>query len=185
LISYLNVENCVNLVNPIDLSQCYNLETVKAKGSALNSITFPVGGHLTTLDLPGTFANFTIRNQHNIEYFDMASYENINTLWIDDTPGLPIEEMLLNTPKLDRVRIVNTTWSVSSEENLRTIFEKLKKCGGLDANGNNTIDGKSVMTGYVEINAISDEFLEELNEFYKELVVIVDGKSKFFIRYLN
>jgi hypothetical protein len=185
LISYLNVENCVNLVNPIDLSQCYNLETVKAKGSALNSISFPVGGHLTTLDLPGTFANFTIRNQHNIEYFDMASYENINTLWIDDTPGLPIEEMLLNTPKLDRVRIVNTTWSVSSEENLRTIFEKLKKCDGLDANGNNAANGKAVMTGYVEIDAISDEFLEELNDFFKELVVIVDGKSKFFIRYLN
>ena len=185
LISYLNVENCVNLVNPIDLSQCYNLETVKAKGSALNSISFPVGGHLTTLDLPGTFANFTVRNQHNIEYFDMASYENINTLWIDDTPGLPIEEMLLNTPKLDRVRIVNTTWSVSSEENLRTIFEKLKKCDGLDANGNNAANGKAVMTGYVEIDAISDEFLEELNDFFKELVVIVDGKSKFFIRYLN
>jgi len=62
LISYLNVENCINLVNPIDLSQCYNLETVKAKGSALNSINFPVGGHLTTLDLPGTFTNLTIRN---------------------------------------------------------------------------------------------------------------------------
>lgn len=185
LISYLNVENCVNLVNPIDLSQCYNLETVRAKGSALNSITFPVGGHLTTLDLPGTFANLTIRNQHNIEYFDMTSYESVNTLWIDDTPGLPIEEMLLNTPKLDRVRIVNTTWRVSSEENLRTIFEKLKKCDGLDANGNNTANGKAVMTGYVEIDAISDEFLEELNEYFKELIVIVGGKARFFIRYLN
>lgn len=185
LISYLNVENCINLVNPIDLSQCYNLETVKAKGSALNSINFPVGGHLTTLELPGTFTNLTIRNQHNIESFSMASYESINTIWIDDTPGLPIEEILLNTPKLDRVRIVNTTWSVSSEDNLRTIFEKVKKCGGLDANGNNTVDGKSVMTGYVEIDEISDEFLEELNEFFKELVVIVNGKARFFIRYLN
>ena len=185
LISYLNVENCINLVNPIDLSNCYNLETVKARGSALNSITFPVGGHLTTLELPGSFTNFTIRNQHNIENFSMASYDLINTIWVDDTPGLPIEEMLLNTPKLDRVRIVNTTWHVSSEQNLKTIFEKLKKCGGLDANGNNTVGGNSVMTGYVEIDAISDEFLEELNEFFKELVVIVNGKARFFIRYLN
>jgi len=115
----------------------------------------------------------------------MASYDLINTIWIDDTPGLPIEEMLLNTPKLDRVRIVNTTWSVSSEENLRTIFEKMKACGGLDANGNNTIDNKAVMTGYVEIDSITDEFLEELNEYFKELVVIVNGKARFFIRYLN
>ena len=185
LISYLNVENCVNLVNPIDLSKCYNLETVKAKGSALNSIGFPVGGHLTTLDLPGTFTNLTIRNQHNIENFHMTSYDLINTLWIDDTPGLPIEEMLLNTPKLDRVRIVNTTWDVTDEATLRVIFEKLKTCGGLDANGNNTVDNKAVVTGYVNIPAITDEFLEELNEYFKELVVIVNGKSKFFIRYLN
>jgi hypothetical protein len=185
LISYLNVENCINLVNPIDLSSCYNLEIVKAKGSALNSINFPVGGHLTTLDLPGTFTNLTIRNQHNIENFNMASYDLINTLWIDDTPGLPIEEMLLNTPKLDRVRIVNTTWNVTDEATLRVIFEKLKTCGGLDANGNNTIDNKAVVTGYVNIPAITDEFLEELNEYFKELVVIVDGKARFFIRYLN
>ena len=122
LISYINIENCINLISPINLSNCYNLETVKAKGSALTSITFPIGGHLTTLELPATFTNLTLRNQHGIENFSMESYDLINTLWIDDTPGLPIEELLLNTPKLDRVRIVNTTWNVSSEENLRTIF---------------------------------------------------------------
>jgi hypothetical protein len=126
LISYLNVENCINLINPIDLSKCYNLDTVKARGSSLNSINFPVGGHLTTIELPATFTNLTLRNQHNITNFSMESYDLINTLWIDDTPGLPIEELLLNTPKLDRVRIVNTNWTVSSEENLRTIFNKLK-----------------------------------------------------------
>lgn len=185
LVNYLNVENCTNLINPIDLSQCYNLETVKAKGSALNSITFPVGGHLTTLELPGTFANLTIRNQHNIQSFSMESYDLINTLWIDDTPNLPIEDMLLNTPKLDRVRIVNTTWDVTDEATLKTIFEKLKLCGGLDANGNNTADEKAVVTGFVNIPAITDEFLEELNEYFKELVVIVDGKARFFVRYLN
>lgn len=183
LISYLNVENCINLVNPIDLSQCYNLDTVKAKGSALNSINFPVGGQLTHLELPGTFANLTLRNQHNIEHFEIVSTDLINTLWIDDTPGLPIEDLLLNTPKLDRVRIVNTTWQVSSEAKLKQIFEKLKTCEGLDANNNNV--SKAVMTGYVEIDAITDEFLEELNEYFNELIVVVDGKPRFFIRYVN
>jgi hypothetical protein len=185
LVSYLNVENCVNLMNPIDLSQCYNLDTVKAKGSALSSISFPVGGHLTTLELPGTFTNLTIRNQHNIESFSMESYDKLNTIWIDDTPGLPIEDLLINTPKLDRVRIVNTTWEVSNEATLRQIFEKLKLCGGLDANGNNTTDDKAVVTGNVHISEISDEFLEELNEYFKELIVYVNGKARFFIRYLN
>lgn len=185
LISYINVENCINLMSPINLGLCYNLDTVKAKGSALSSITFPVGGHLTTLELPATFTNLTLRNQHNIENFSMESYALINTLWIDDTPNLPIEELLLNTPKLDRVRIVNTEWNVSSEDSLRTIFEKLKTCGGIDANGNNTIDGFAVITGRVNIDAISDEFLEELNEIFPELIVYVSGVAKFFIRYVN
>ena len=185
LISYLNVENCINLINPIDLSKCYNLDTVKARGSSLNSINFPVGGHLTTLELPATFTNLTLRNQHNITNFSMESYDLINTLWIDDTPGLPIEELLLNTPKLDRVRIVNTSWTVSNEETLRTIFNKLKTCGGLDANGNNTVDNKAVVTGQLYINAISDELLEEINEYFKELIIFVNNKARFFIRYLN
>jgi hypothetical protein len=115
----------------------------------------------------------------------MENYGMINTIWIDDTPNLPIEEMLLNTPKLDRVRIVNTIWNVSNEENLRAIFEKLKTCSGLDANGNNTIDGKAVMTGQVNINEISDELLEELNEYFKELIIFVNNKAQFFVRYLN
>ena len=185
LISYINVENCINLISPINLSLCYNLDTVKAKGSALTSITFPIGGHLTTLELPGTFTNLTLRNQHNIENFSMESYELINTLWIDDTPNLPIEEILLNTPKLDRVRIVNTEWDVTDEATLRSIFEKLKTCGGIDANGNNTIDGFAVVTGRVNIDSISETFLEELNEAFPELIVYVNGEAQFFIRYIN
>ena len=66
---------------------------------------------------------------------------------------------------------------------MKQIFEKLKTCEGLDANNNNT--PKAVMTGYVEIDAISDEFLEELNEYFNELIVVVDGKPRFFIRYVN
>ena len=185
LIGYLNVENCVNLVNPIDLSNCYNLETVKARGSSLNSINFPAGGHLTTLELPGTFTNLTLRNQHGIKNFSMESYDLINTLWIDDTPGLPIEELLLNTPKLDRVRLTNLSWDVTDEATLVSIFEKLKTCGGLDANGNNTIDGKAVVTGSINIPAISDTLLEEINEYFKELIIYVNGVARFFIRYLN
>lgn len=183
LLDYLNVENCINLVKAIDLSNCVNLETVKAKGSSLTSLQFPMGGHLTNLELPGTFTNLTIRNQHGIKNFSMESYDNLNTLWIDDTPSIPIESILLNSPKLDRVRLVNLTWSVTNEDILKIIFNKLKSCGGIDANGNNT--ETAVVTGYIKIDEISDEFLEELNETFKELIVIVNGKTRFFLRYVN
>ena len=183
LLKYLNVEKCTNLSKTIDVSNCFNLETVKAFGSNLPSIVLPMGGHLKELYLPASFNDLTIRNQHMIETFEMESYENLESIWIDDTPGLPIEDLLLNSLNLSRVRIVNTTWKVSNENNLKTIFEKLKKIGGIDANNNNL--NKAVMTGYVEIDSISDDFLEELNEYFTELVIIVNGKTRFFLRYVN
>lgn len=183
LLTYLNVENCTALNKTIDVSQCFNLETIDAFGSALPSITLPSGGHLMHLNLPGTISNFEIKNQHMIQTFQMESYDNLETLVVDDTPGLPIEDLLTKTPKLNCVRIVNTTWEVSSEAVLKTIFEKLKTCIGKDVNGKNT--ESAVVTGYVKIDSISDDFLEELNETFKELIVIVNGKTRFFIRYVD
>ena len=183
LLTYLNVENCVALNKTIDLSNCLNLETIDAFGSALPSVTLPVGGHLKHLNLPASITSFEIKNQHMIESFQMENYENLETLVIDDTPGLPIETLLTETPNLSCVRIVNTTWRVSSETVLKQIFDKLKTCIGKDVNGNNVANG--VVTGYVEIDAISDEFLEELNDTFTELIVIVNGKTRFFLRYVN
>ena len=183
LLGYLNVENCINLVDSINLTQCYNLETFLARGTRLISTSFPIGGHLTTLHLPGTFTDLTLRNQHNITDFSMDSYNQLRSLWIDDTPNLPIEEILLNSPKLDRIRLVNTTWSVSNEENLRVIFEKLKSSSGINGNGSDS--DKAIVTGFIEIDSISDELLRDFNLEFSELVFIVNGKSKLFVRYLN
>ena len=183
LLTYLNVENCTALNKTIDVSQCFNLETIDAFGSALPSITLPTGGHLMHLNLPGTISNFEIRNQHMIQTFRMESYDSLETLVVDDTPGLPIEDLLTKAPNLNCVRIVNTSWTCSSEEVLKTIFEKLKTCIGKDVNGKNT--DKSVVTGQVHLTTISDAFLEELNDYYPELIVYVNGKARFFMRYLN
>ena len=183
LLTYLNVENCTALNKTIDVSQCFNLETIDAFGSALPSITLPAGGHLMHLNLPGTISNFEIKNQHMIQTFQMESYDSLETLVIDDTPGMPVEDLLTLTSNLNCVRIVNTSWTCSSEDVLKTIFAKLKTCTGKDVNGNNT--DKSVVTGQVHLDSISDAFLEELNDYYPELIVYVQGKARFFISYLN
>lgn len=115
----------------------------------------------------------------------MESYDNLETLVIDDTPGLPVEDLLLKTPKLNCVRIVNTSWNVSSEEKLKAIFDKItaENFTGKDVNGDNT--DKAIVTGQVHIDSISDEFLIQLNDYFPELIVYVKGKARFFLRYLN
>jgi hypothetical protein len=54
---------------------------------------------------------------------------------------------------------------------------------GLDANGLN-LEG-AVVTGRVHIKEISDSFLEEINDRFPELVVVVNGIAKYFIRYAD
>ena len=184
LLTYINVENCVNLVKPIDASGCHGLEVIKAKGSALTGITLPNGGHLTTLELPGTIANFTIKNQKNFTTLDCESYANISTLNIENTPNIPIEDIILgSTPT--RVRLINVNWYASNEENVAAAIEKLtnERCFGMDANGNEV--RKAVVTGYLYIDTISDTLLETINDAFPELIVVVGGKAKYFIRYLN
>ena len=184
LLTYLNVENCDKLVKPIDASGCHGLEIIKAKGSGLTGITLPNGGHLTTLELPGTITNFTIKNQKNFTTFDCENYTNISTLNVENTPNIPIEDIILGSMPT-RVRLININWQASNEGNVAAAIEKLtnERCFGMDANGNEV--RKAVVTGYLYIDAISDGLLETINDAFPELIVVVGGKAKYFIRYLN
>ena len=122
-----------------------------------------------------------------IEHFEMKSYANIQSLWIDDTPGLPIEKILLDSIKsdsLDRIRLTNVTWRVSDEETLSFIFEAIKEKDGIDVD-NQPLEKKPIITGYIEIDEIDDKLLESINDVFPELIFIVNGKTRFFIRYIN
>lgn len=184
LLTLINVRNCTSeeFVN-IDASGCHGLETVLAKNTKLTGINLPNGGHLHTLELPATIANLTIQNQKNLTNLTLASQENISTLQIENTPGLDIENFILNSPKLNRVRLTSVEWTATNEAKLRETIEKLNKCAGLDASGANT--SKAVVTGRVHVNSISDELLQSINDMFPELIIVVNGVAKFFIRYFN
>ena len=184
LLTLINVQNCTNpeFVN-LDASGCHGLETVLAKNTKLTGINLPNGGHLRTLELPATIANLTIQNQKNLTNMTLASQENISTLQIENTPGLDIEALILNSPKLNRVRLTAVEWEATNQAALEATITKLQTCGGLDASGANT--PKAVVTGRVHVDSITDEFLQTINDTFPELIVVVNGTAKFFIRYFN
>lgn len=184
LLTLLNVQNCTNEeFENIDVSGCHGLETLLAKGTKLKGIVLPDGGHLKHVQFPETLANFTILNQKNLETVEFGGYENMTTLRIENTPGLDIEDLVLNAPILDRVRLVGVDWTATDEETLRQTYLKLKSCIGLDAIGNNT--DQAVVSGRVRVASISDALLEEINDVFPELVIVVNGVAKFFMRYVN
>ena len=184
LLRLVNVSNCDNeeFMN-LNLSGCHGLETVLAEGTKLASIALPNGGHLKTLKLPATIANLTIQNQKNIETLTLQSQDNLTTLCIEGTPDLPIEALINNSPKLNRVRLTNIEWNATDEASLRITIDKLVASRGLDADGLNL--DKAVVTGHVYIDTITESFLEEINDNFPELVVVVDGIAQYFVRYAD
>ena len=184
LLTLVNVSNCTSdKFTGMDLSGCHGLETVLAEGTKLTGVSLPNGGHLKTLKLPATIANLTIQNQKNIETLSLQSQENLSTLRIEGTPGLPIESLINNSPALNRVRLTNIEWIATDEATLRVTMDKLLSVKGLDANGLNL--DKAVVTGRVYIDNIADDFLEEINDNFPELVVVVNGVAKYFVRYAD
>lgn len=196
LLSEVNIENCLidytkhGSAGTINFSNCHGLETVKAKGSNIKSLILPDGGHLKTLELPNTLIGFVIKNQKNFESLTLEGYDKVSTLNLENTPNLPIETLLLNCP-LTRLRLRNIEWTVSNEENLQAIFNKLT---ATNENGNYIINGyndvgaeveKAQISGRVYIDSISSELIEAINTIYPELVIVVNGEPKFFIRYNN
>ena len=185
LLTLVNVSNCTSdKFTNLDLSGCHGLETVLAEGTKLTGVNLPNGGHLKTLKLPAV-ANLTLQNQKNIETLSLQSQENLTTLRIEGTPGLPIETLINNSPLLNRVRLTNIEWTATDEAALTVTMNKLmaETMKGLDANGLNT--NKAVVTGRVYIDSISDNFLEKINDTFPELVVVVNGVAKYFVRYAD
>lgn len=183
LLTTLDVQNCVALSMAVDLSGCVGIQTIKAKGSAATGFTLPVGGKLTTLELPETITNLTIRDQSQFTTLDMEGYTALTTLRIENTPNVPLETIINGAANLNRVRLIGVEWDATSEESLQTAIDKLETCIGMDASGNNT--AAAVVTGRVNVPSISSALLTEINEAFPELVVVANGEPQYLIRFLN
>lgn len=183
LLTELDVQNCINLAQYVDLSACDSLETVLANGSGAKGFYLPVGGHVKTLQLPASTVNFTIQDQGLLESVTIEGYNNLTTLRVENTPNIDLETIINSATNLSRVRLVDIEWDATSEATLQTTITRLKACYGQDANGGNT--DAAVVSGVVNVPSISDALLGEINDAFPELVVVANGVAKYLIRYLR
>ena len=168
LLKSLDVRNCPNLTNAVDISGCTNIEEIYFDGTSITGLNMPNGGVISTLHLPGTIVNLTILNQKNITDFVLPDYSNLATLRIENSSinELPI---LLGMPDNRRVRLVNVDWQLQTAEETRDIVAKLDSMRGIDENGNNT--AKPQVSGRLHAKEIDNYMLEILTEQYPNLIV--------------
>ena len=179
LLQKVDVRNCPKLVSPLGLANCPNIQEIYATGSGITGVELPKSGYLKKVYLPGTLTNLTVTNQKYIEEFELEGYDNLTTLRIEDTVGIPVEDIMLNASKLNRIRLIDVNWEAESEAALVQTIEKFKACLGLDANGNNT--DKAIVTGRVKVaEKVSDEVFGDIYDSFPDLVVD-DGSEEIYI----
>lgn len=162
LLTELDVRNCSNLAQTVNVSGCTNLEHAYFEGTRITGLTLPNGGILKTLHLPSTVENLTIRNQPLLNDFSMPSYENLTTLRLENlnVDLFDTLAMILQMPANSRVRVLGVEWTIDTAEEIFEAFDKLDSYRGLDEYGNNV--DKPQISGVIHTGTITSEQLKEM-----------------------
>ena len=168
LLRTLDVRNCPNLKQAVDVSGCTNIEHLYFEGTAVTGVQLPNGGILKTLHLPGTVTNLTIRNQTGITDFVIGGYDNISTLRLENVSEVfDLWEILHSIPAGARVRVTGLERSFENAADILAFYDRLDTMRGLDENGNNT--DKAQISGIFTIAELTNDELAEMRERYPNI----------------
>ena len=173
LLKTLDVRNCPNLTQTVDLSGCSNLEHVYFDGTGIPGVNLPAGGIMKTLHLPETVTNLTIINQKGITDFVMPTYANITTLRLENVGDLVDSQAILQAIQTNsRVRLIGINWQCDSIEDALALCTILDGMRGLDENGNN-MDTAQV-SGTIHVPTLTGAQMADIQSRYPSITVTYD-----------
>ena len=173
LLKTLDVRNCPNLTQTVDLSGCSNLEHVYFDGTGIPGMNLPAGGIMKTLHLPETVTNLTIINQKGITDFVMPNYANITTLRLENVGDLVDSQAILEAIQTNsRVRLIGINWQCDSIEDALALCTILDGMRGLDENGNN-MDTAQV-SGTIHVPTLTGAQMADIQSRYPSITVTYD-----------
>ena len=168
LLRTLDVRNCSNLKQAVDVSGCTGIEHLYFEGTAVTGVQLPNGGILKTLHLPGTVTNLTIRNQKAITDFSIGGYDNISTLRLENVSQVfDLWEILHSIPASARVRVTGLERPFEDAADILAFYDLLDTMRGLDENGNNM--DKAQISGVFTIDTLTGNDLAEMQERYPNI----------------
>lgn len=165
LLKTIDVRNCPNLTQTVDLSQCINLEEAYFSGTSITGLNLANGGALKTLVLPDTVSNLTLRNLTQLSNLKFTNYAGLSTVWLENNHSSIDTYAIFNSVATgSRIRMLGVNWSITSNVTATQNFiDRIKSMRGLDEQGNNMeypqITGQAyftIMTGdqYNELHSI-------------------------------
>ena len=184
MLEFLYVQNLAYINSGLDLSNCQSLLYLDASGSSFTGYDFAVGGLLTEAYIEAPTA-LSMRNLYylNDEDFHVISYNNLDTLRVENCGNIDTLAIVTSAPNLARVRLLDINWSIGET----TILNNLLTIAGLNENGNNT--PVSVLTGNVYVSgSIRNQELTEYAEAWSNLTVSYNPANlieQYKITYVN
>lgn len=170
LLRTLDVRNCPNLTQAVDVSGCTNLEQVYFEGTGITGLLLPVGGILKTLHLPATITNLTIRNQASLTDLSIPSYAGISTLRLENVSSAVDSLAILQAiPANSRVRLIGIDWAAGDADTLMEIIALLDTMRGLDEAGNNT--DMAQVSGTISVDTVTGAQLALIAGKYPDIKV--------------
>ena len=170
LLRTLDVRNCPNLKQAVDISGCANIEHVYFDGTGITGINLPVGGILKTLHLPASITNLTIRNQAALTDLAIPSYAGISTLRLENvSTAVDSKAILQAVPANSRVRLIGIDWEAGDADTLMAIIALLDTMRGLDESGNNT--DMAQVSGTISVDTVTGAQLAEIAGKYPDIRV--------------
>lgn len=167
LLEKLDIQNTPNLAQALNLSGCGNLRELYAHGSGLTGVAFADGGMIEIAKLPSVNV-LTMKNLAYLDDFDVTSFENLNTLIVENCGTIELVDMLESAPNITRARIIGVNWSLQNTDLLEYIYGM----SGVDKNGYNV--PQSVLTGKVHVPVIRQQQIYEYSDAWPDLEVTFD-----------
>jgi hypothetical protein len=174
LLRSMDVRNCVNLTQAIDISKCINIEEIYFSGTKITGITLPDGGNIKALHLPETLTKLTIKNQPLLKDLQLAGTSNIESLWLENIPSTSIDaKALVAQMKYNSaVRLIGINETYSKWEDIRDFYNLLDTMKGLDSEG--LIVDKAQVTGTIKVKTVPYANYVELSAKYPEVKIEAD-----------
>lgn len=184
LLQILDVRNCPNLKATVNLSACSGLEEAYFDGTSITGIQLPNGGSLRKLHLPETITNLEVLNQSSLTEVEIAGYDKLTTLRVENSPLVPTDEIISKIPTGSRVRLIGVNWNFANGDQLLKVHEKLATMRGLDEYGNNT--NSVIITGKCYIELVADNEFETLQGYFPNVTFTYGRKStKAYLFFMN
>ena len=179
LLETLDIQNCPNIRQGLDLTGCDALLSLEAKCDnyvptgaedvpGITGVSFAPGGKITTAHIPSV-SSLSARSLKMLTDFTIASYTSLRTLRIEDCPTINVLDLVQKATGLTRVRILGIDWMFTDTDQGTAIMDRLVSLKGLDESDHNL--EVSVVTGEVYIPIMRESKLSAYRTAWTDLIV--------------